>query len=111
MNSFLRAPDRDTIDDMKAASMTDTSEAAIFSRVLEPGKPTLSPQAASSILQLDFSQADRRRMDSLSAKSRKGTLTSEENTELENYINVNHLLTIMQSKARRSLQNNLRSPA
>ena len=106
---FLRAPRRRTIGGMKAATpieSTDTSEAAIFSRVLQPDKPSLSPEAASSILKLDFSPADRRRMESLSAKARKGRLTPDEDRELENYINVNHLLTIMQSKARRSLRNN-----
>jgi len=96
---------------MKDATLTDTSEAAIFSRVFEPEKPTLSPEAAASILQLDFSRADRKRMEVLSEKARRGTLTPEEDRALESYISVNHLLTIMQSKARRSLHNNLRPPA
>jgi hypothetical protein len=91
---------------MPAKTLTGTSEAAIFSRVLEPEKPTLSPDAAASILKLDFSQADRERMDALSEKARQGTLTPEEDQELESYIHVNHLLTIMQSKARRSLGGN-----
>ena len=86
--------------------MTDTSEAAIFSRVFEPERPTLSPEAARSLLALDFSQADRKRMNALSAKARKGTLTAQEERALDNYINVNHLLTIIQSKARRSLGRN-----
>lgn len=38
-------------------SHADTSEAAILSRVLEPHKPTLSPQAARDILALDFGAA------------------------------------------------------
>ena len=92
---------------MKAETLADTSAAAIFSRVLEADKTPLSPDAAWSLLRLDFSRADRRRMDLLSAKAGKGTLTAEEDAELENYINVNHLLTIIQSKARRSLQQKL----
>ena len=85
--------------------MTITSEAAIFSRVLEPEKPMLSHDAARSILALDFTPADRERMDALAAKARSSTLTSEEDEELENYLRVGDLIAIMQSKARRTLQN------
>lgn len=84
---------------------TATSEAAIFSRVLEPDKPSLSADAALSILALDFAADDRDRMNVLSAKARAGTLTAEEDEELENFIRVGDLLAIMQSKARRSIQN------
>jgi len=85
--------------------MTSPSEAAIFSRVLEPEKPMISPDAARSILGLDFTAADRERMNALAAKARAGTLSKEEDEELENYLRVGDLLAIMQSKARRTLQN------
>jgi hypothetical protein len=85
--------------------MTTTSEAAIFSRVLEPEKPMLSDDAAHSILALDFTQADRARMNALAAKARTGSLTADENEELDNYLRVGDLLAIMQSKARRTLSN------
>jgi hypothetical protein len=85
--------------------MTTTSEAAILSRVLEPDKPLLSTDAARSILALDFTPADRDRMNALSAKARAGTLTADENEELDNYIRVGDLLSILQLKARRSMQN------
>jgi hypothetical protein len=90
--------------------MTTNSEAAIFSRVLEPEKPMLSPDAARSILALDFTAADRDRMNQLSAKARGGELTADENEELDNYLRVGDLLAIMQSKARRSLQNGFPHP-
>jgi hypothetical protein len=89
---------------MASTTKTDTSEAAIFSRIFEPEKPTLSAEAASSLLKLDFNRQDRERMNQLSAKASEGSLTAEEDAELENFIHVNHLLTIIQSKARRSLQ-------
>ncbi len=85
--------------------MTTNSEAAIFRRVLEPEKPMLSPDAARSILALDFAPADRERMNSLAARAREGALSSDEDEELENYLLVGDLLAIMQSKARRSLAN------
>jgi len=85
-------------------SQVDTSEIAILSRVLEPDKPMLSPQAASEILALDFCAADKERMRQLSAKARAGNLTAVEKEEIENYERVGHVLNIMQAKARRSLK-------
>ena len=85
-------------------SQVSTSEVAILSRVLEPDKPTLSPTAARDLLALDFSPADKDRMRELSAKARAGTLTPAEQAETDNYERVGHLLSILQSKARRSLK-------
>jgi hypothetical protein len=83
---------------------TGTSEVAIFSRILEPDQATLPAAAARAILALDFSQADKDRMRELSAKAREGTLTPAEQSEINNYERVGHLLGILQSKARRSLK-------
>jgi hypothetical protein len=81
-----------------------TSEADILDRILEPGKPTFSPETAHDILALDFNQADKDRMRLLSAKANQGTLTAEEQAEINNYERVGHLLNILQSKARLSLK-------
>jgi hypothetical protein len=81
-----------------------TSEVAIFSRILEPDKPALSPQAARDILALDFDPADKERMHQLLAKARAGTLTPAEQIAIDNYERVGHLLNILQSKARRCLK-------
>jgi hypothetical protein len=85
-------------------SHDNTSDVAILSRVLEPDKPTLSPQAARDFLALDFGPADKERMRQLAAKARAGTLTRHEQVEIDNYERVGHVLNIMQSKARRSLK-------
>jgi hypothetical protein len=84
--------------------MTATTETAILSRVIEPEAPTMSDDAARSLLALDFAAADRDRMNHLAAKARAGTLTTAENEELDNYIQVGHLLALLKSKARRSLR-------
>jgi hypothetical protein len=81
-----------------------TSEVAIFGRVLEPGQATLDVAAARAILDLDFNQADKNRMRLLLAKAKAGTLTAEEGTEIDNYERVGHMLSLMKSKARRSLK-------
>jgi hypothetical protein len=79
------------------------SEAAILNRVLEPEIDDLSPETAQYILRLDFRKQDLERMDVLAAKARAGTLKEEERAETENYEHVGHMLALMQSKARRSL--------
>jgi hypothetical protein len=81
-----------------------TSEVAIFSRVLGPDRATLPAAAARAILALGFTQADKDRMRQLSAKARDGTLTPAEQDEINNYERVGHILSLMKSKARRSLK-------
>ncbi len=80
------------------------SEAAIFGRVLEPEEATLDVAAARAILDLDFKQPDKDRMRALLAKAKKGTLTAKEKVEIDNYERVGHMLSLMKSKARRSLK-------
>lgn len=82
----------------------DASEVAILGRILEPDKPNLPEAAATALLALDFTQADKDRMRQLSAKAREGTLSDAEQAEINNYERVGHLLNILQSKARRSLR-------
>jgi len=59
---------------------------------------------AESILALDFPEGDAARIDELNARANEGTLTSEEEAELEAYINIGDLLAYWQSKARQTLQ-------
>jgi hypothetical protein len=81
-----------------------TSEAAILDRMIQPGKPTFSPAAAGDILALDFDQADKDRMRDLLAKVQEGMLTPDEQAAMNNYERVGHLINILQSKARCSLE-------
>ena len=80
------------------------SEADIFSRVFEPVENNMSPEVANDILKLDFNPVDRDRMNVLAEKARVGSLRPAEDDELEKYIRVGHLLSILQSKARQSLK-------
>ena len=80
-----------------------TSEVAIFGRVLEPDQATLDVAAARAILNLDFQQTDKDRMRELLAKAKEGTLTANEEVEIDNYERVGHMLSLMKSKDRRSL--------
>jgi uncharacterized protein YnzC (UPF0291/DUF896 family) len=89
---------------MSAAAPIIPGEAAILSRLIRPERADLSPEAAQSILKLDFEAQDRARMHELATKAQAGTLTSGEEAELESYRRVGRLLDMMRSKARRSLK-------
>jgi hypothetical protein len=86
-----------------ARTSVEATDVAILGRVLQPEKPTLSPEAARSILALEFGQADRERMHQLALKAQDGMLTADEEAELDNYRRVGNLLSLMKSKARQSL--------
>ena len=89
---------------MAAESMSTTTGAVIWKNIIEPEKDDPPPVTARYILKMDFRESDHKRMEKLSAKAQKGTLTAEERSVLEEYIRVSDLLAIMQSKARRSLR-------
>lgn len=81
-----------------------SKDAAILARLAGPEEPALSPVAAESILTLGFNSADKERMNALAAKARAGTLTDDEQGEVEAYSRVSSLLGILKSKGRRVLK-------
>jgi hypothetical protein len=85
------------------------TEADIFSRLIDPSNPTLTPAAAAGILQLTYSETDHARMAELAEKSNNGLLTPDEHRELESYVFVGDVLSLLKSKARISLRK--QSPA
>jgi len=90
--------------------MTDmiasTSEADILARVIAAEDSGLSAEAARSILDWKFPDADVERMNWLSQKANSGTLRTSEQEELNNYERVGHLIAIAQSQARLALNEN-----
>jgi hypothetical protein len=89
---------------MESTLLPSQTSPAIWSRIVKPDRANLTPEAARAILKLDFDPEDHRRVDELSAKAQKGTLTPAERAELEEYIRVGYELAILQSKARLSLK-------
>jgi uncharacterized protein YnzC (UPF0291/DUF896 family) len=86
-----------------AAKIVD-GEAAILGRLIRPENDDLTPDAARSILGLDFDEQDRKRMHELALKAQAGALTEAEEAELASYRGVGRLLDLLRSKARRSLK-------
>jgi hypothetical protein len=88
---------------MKTAR-TPNSEAAIWARIIDPHKNGLSQPAARALLKLAFSEADKARMNELAQKNQQGLLSSAERQELEDYVKVGDVLSLLHLKARKSLQ-------
>jgi hypothetical protein len=82
---------------------------AILERVINRDLADFSPEVARQILSLDFPAADHARYAELSARASDGTLTDEERSELEDYLDINDFLMIIKTKAEMSLRR--RSPA
>jgi hypothetical protein len=90
--------------DAASAVTIPNGEAAILGRLIRPEQDELSPDAARSILRLDFDTQDRARMHELALKAQQGSLTAADEAELASYRGVGRLLELLRSKARRSLK-------
>ena len=85
------------------ASVTQTSEIAIFGRIIRPDKGNLSRELARYVLTLGFDETDQARMQDLAARNQEEKLSTVEKEELLNYVKAGHLLALLHSKARKSL--------
>jgi hypothetical protein len=77
---------------------------SILRRVIAPQRGGWSRAAARSVLEMEFSKADLKRMEQLLDRSSQGALSPEEEGELDVYRNVGVFLSLMQSRARQSLK-------
>jgi hypothetical protein len=77
---------------------------AILSRVVSSEVPEMSEGVARAVLDLRFPADDERRMSDLSEKARQGTLSSEEEREIDAYLLVGDFVSLLKSKARLSLK-------
>jgi hypothetical protein len=83
---------------------TTNSEAAIWTRIIEPENNGLSPEVARAFLKLRFSERDKARMNELAEKNQEGWLTAEERRELESYVKVGDVLSLLHLNARKSIK-------
>lgn len=81
-----------------------STEAAIVGRLMKPDRGDFSPAAARELLNLRFGEDDQARMHELSRKAQEGTLSPDEQEEIENYSRVGYWLGILWSRARLSLK-------
>ena len=92
---------------MSTQTATPNTEAAILARLIQ-SREEMNCEIAQYLLAFDFSPSDIERMNFLSEAARNGTLSPEETAELDSYLHVGNLLTIMQSKARLYLKSEQR---
>ena len=81
----------------------------LLERIIEAKGGAFSEEHAQYILTLDFSPEQHARYRGLAEKAQAGTLSEEEAAEIDEFLAANSLLTVLQSKARLSLQR--RQPA
>ena len=89
---------------MSSQVLTPNTEAAILARIIEADATGITPDVARYLLSMQLPDADRDRVDELSAKARSGSLTDAEAAELDSYLHIGSLLGVMQSRARRLLR-------
>ena len=65
-------------------------------------RPTTSRLHCLSFSLLD--EEDQNRMSELAERNQDGSLSSDEKTELENFVKAGHLLALLHSKARKTLK-------
>jgi hypothetical protein len=89
---------------MGAHQASLTFEPAIWARLIQMPKERISQDTARYLLSIQFGQADRARMEELADRSEAGALTADEEAELDSYLHVANLLTVMHSEARLALR-------
>lgn len=79
------------------------TEASLLGRIFARAASNFAPATAEYFLSIRFTDDDIVLMNELSEKAHFGSLSAEENSELDSFIHVSNLLALMQAKARRSL--------
>jgi hypothetical protein len=87
------------------STRASSPESAIWGRLFGPEGTSLSLEAARGFLAIDFPQADKDRQRELAARARQGTLSPEEQEEIDAYGRIGSFLSVMKSKARVALRN------
>jgi hypothetical protein len=77
---------------------------AVLNELLDPVGRFLSAESAKQLVELRASPSVQALIESLAAKSNAGTLTSEEHADYETYVSAGTFIAILQSKARKFIQ-------
>jgi hypothetical protein len=80
------------------------TQTGILDRIIEPHGGGFSEEHARYVLSLDFTPEEHARYAELAAKAQNSALNLEEQAEIDEFLSVNALLMVLQSKARISLK-------
>ena len=75
------------------------TRSTILDHVLDPTGRGLNPDLACYLFNLDFPAADHSRYELLAEKAQLGTLTEQDQSELDDFLNVNAFLTVVRARA------------
>jgi len=75
----------------------------IWTRIVAPDDPKLSPEVAQYFLSVGFTDEEKSRYQFLASKD-QSDLTTAERSELESFVHASTALMLLQSKARLSLR-------
>ena len=85
-------------------NMVAVNKDVLWERALSPSLTGLTSSAARAILGVRFSKADIERFNFLSRRAKRGTLKESQRVELELFLDLGNLLTLMHSQARIALK-------
>ena len=91
------------------AAATAVSEADIWERIIRPNG-RMSKSTARRLQKLAFTDEERARMHELAERNRRAQLTDDEESELDHFLRVGSLMTILKLRARRVLKNGNNKP-
>ena len=80
------------------------NEVTILARVFDDNRGLLPLALARSVVDVDFSERDKARMHDLAVRNQNDALSPREKEELIGFAKAGTLLSILQSKARRTLK-------
>jgi uncharacterized protein YnzC (UPF0291/DUF896 family) len=86
------------------ADQLSPSQAVILARIVVPLQPDASPEVVRYLADLRFPAAEVARTNELAAKARLGTLTADEQREIDDYEYVGLVLERVKSAARQRLR-------
>jgi hypothetical protein len=89
---------------LSTTSRNGTGEIAILARILGNDRGALPTSMARYILNRNFNERDKVRMHELITRNQAGSLSAAEKEELMAYARAGTLLSILKSKARRTLR-------
>ena len=93
---------------METAPLAPKTEAEVWLRILHPDRE-LTPRVARALLSLSIPKNELDRMHELSKKAQAGTLTPEEDAEMDEFERVGSILSTLKSKARQVLKRSTRT--
>jgi hypothetical protein len=85
-------------------------EPVIWARLIQAPKVPIAPEAADYLLSIDFSEADHARMQELMDKSNEDSLEADDKAELDGYVSIANVLSVMHSQARLALKKSAFEP-